>query len=312
MTGGSHGGEGDDPMSLKLQGVLGPVVTNFLPRTEELDLGSFAENVKAHVAAGMAGVVVCGSTGEAALLSEEERIAVLEAARGAVPAGRLLLMGTGGESTRLTIRRCREAQTVGADAVLVVAPHYYSNAMTTGALRAHYRRVADDSPLPVLLYNIPKYMHFKLPPELVAELALHPNVVGIKDSSGDLALLGSYLQSQSDTFTVLTGNGASFEPALVAGARGGILAVALFAAVQSVAIFEAHRAGDHVTAAALQTRVKPAAVSVVGELGVPGVKAAMDAVGLAGGPVRSPLVDLDAASRARVAALVSESYAAVA
>jgi 4-hydroxy-2-oxoglutarate aldolase len=299
-------------MSLKLQGVLGPVVTNFLPRTEELDLPSFAENVKAHLAAGMSGVVVCGSTGEAALLSEEERLAVLGAARREVPAGRLVLMGTGGESTRQTIRRCREAKTAGADAVLVVAPHYYANAMTSEALRAHYRRVADDSPLPVILYNIPKYMHFKLPPDLVAELARHPNIIGIKDSSGDLALLASYLQAQSDTFTVLTGNGATFEPALVAGARGGILAVALFAAAQSVAIFEAHQRGDHVTAVALQAKVKPAAVSVVGELGVPGVKAAMDVVGLHGGPVRGPLVDLDAASRARVAALVSGSYATVA
>ena len=299
-------------MSLKVQGVLGPVVTNFLPRGGDLDLVSFAQNVRAHLAAGMSGVVVCGSTGEAALLTEEERIAVLEAARAEVQPGQLLLMGTGAESTRLTLRRCREAQTVGADAVLAVAPHYYSSAMTTEALRTHYRRVADDSPLPVLLYNIPKYMHFKLPSELVAELAQHPNIVGIKDSSGDLALLASYLESQSDSFTVLTGNGATFEPALVAGARGGILAVALFAAVQSVAIYEAHYRGDHVAAAALQAKVKPSAISVVGELGVPGVKAAMDAVGLHGGPVRGPLLDLDAAARARVAGLVSGSYAAVA
>lgn len=299
-------------MSVTLQGVLGPVVTNFLPRSEDLDLAAFARNVRAHLAAGMSGVVVCGSTGEAALLTEEERFSLLEAARREVPPGQLLLMGTGAESTRLTVRRCREAQAAGADAVLVVAPHYYSNAMSIEALRAHYRRVADDSPLPVVLYNIPKYMHFKLPPELVAELARHPNVIGIKDSSGDLAILASYLQSQSGAFTVLTGNGATFEAALVAGARGGILAVALFAAVQSVAIFEAHRRGDYVAAAALQAKVKPAAVAVVGELGVPGVKAAMDAVGLSGGPVRSPLVDLDAASRARIAALVSGSCAAVA
>ena len=299
-------------MSLRLEGVLGPVVTNFRPRTEELDLVGFGRNVKAHLAAGMSGVVVCGSTGEAALLTEEERLELLERARREVPAGRLLLMGAGAESTRLTIRRCREAQTVGADAVLVVAPHYYANAMTAEALRAHYRGVADDSPLPVMLYNIPKYMHFKLPPELVAELAQHPNVVGIKDSSGDLALLASYLEAQSDSFTVLTGNGGTFQAALAAGARGGILAVALFAAELSVAIYEAHRRGDRAKAESLQARIRPSAVGVVGELGVPGVKTAMDAVGLCGGSVRGPLLDLDSAGRARVASLLEGLRAAAA
>ena len=289
---------------MKLAGVLGPVVTNFQPRTGDLDIEAFGRNIKSHLSAGMSGVVVCGSTGEAALLTEEERLELLEAARREVSGGKLLLMGTGAESTRLTVLRCREAQTVGADAVLVVAPHYYAGAMTADALRGHYRKVADESPLPVLLYNIPKYMHFKLAPELVAELAQHPNVVGIKDSSGDLALLASYLESQSDSFTVLTGNGATLHEALLAGARGGILAVALFAAVQSVGVYEAHLRGDRVAAAGLQSRIKPSATGVVGELGVPGVKAAMDIVGLSGGPVRAPLLTLDAMARARVSSLL--------
>ncbi|MFI5246592.1 MAG: dihydrodipicolinate synthase family protein, partial [Gemmatimonadales bacterium] len=227
-------------MSLRLDGVFGPVVSTFTRDSGDIDSEAFAANVKAHIAAGHLGVVVCGSTGEAALLGEMERLELLEAARRAVPPDRMVLMGTGAESTRLTVRRCHEAQTVGADAVLVVAPHYYANAMTVEALRAHYTRVADESPLPVLLYNIPKYMHFKIAPELVAVLAQHPNVVGIKDSSGDLDLLKSYLRSQSETFSVLTGNGAQLHPALMAGARGGILAVALFAAERSVAIFRAH------------------------------------------------------------------------
>jgi 4-hydroxy-2-oxoglutarate aldolase len=289
---------------VNLTGVFGPVVTTFQAKTGDLDVGSFRSNVKAHLGAGMAGVVVCGSTGEAALLTEEERLELLEAARSEVSGGKLLLMGVGAESTRLTIRRCREARTAGADAVLVVAPHYYANAMTAEALRVHYRRVADDSPLPVLLYNIPKYMHFKLPPDLVAELAEHPNIVGIKDSSGDLALLGSYLEAQGDAFTVLTGNGATFHEALVAGARGGILAVALFAAVQSVGVYEAQQRGDRITAAGLQSGIKPSAIGVVGELGVPGVKAALDLVGLTGGPVRGPLLSLDATARTQVSSLL--------
>jgi 4-hydroxy-2-oxoglutarate aldolase len=299
-------------MSLRVDGVFGPVVSTFKRDSGDLDCAAFTANVKSHIDAGMLGVVVCGSTGEAALVSETERLELLEAARRAVPTDKMVFMGTGAESTRLTVRRCHEAQTVGADAVLVVAPHYYSNAMSIDALRAHYRRVADESPLPVLLYNIPKYMHFKIPPELVAELAQHPNIVGIKDSSGDLDLLKSYLQAQSATFSVLTGNGGQLHPALMAGARGGILAVALFQAARSVEIFRAHGKGDHVTAERVQNEMKPLAMTIVGEMGVPGVKAAMDAVGLHGGPVRGPLQDLDPAGRARVSALLSGLSAAAA
>jgi 4-hydroxy-2-oxoglutarate aldolase len=293
-------------MSLQLDGVFGPVVSTFKRDSGDIDVAAFAANVQSHIAAGMLGVVVCGSTGEAALLTEMERFELLEAARRAVPSNRVVVMGTGAESTRLTIRRCHEAQTIGADAVLVVAPHYYSNAMSAEALRAHYRRVADESPLPVLLYNIPKYMHFKLAPELVAELSRHQNIVGIKDSSGDPDLLKSYLQSQGDSFSVLTGNGGQLHAALMDGARGGILAVALFAAERSVAIHRAHRKGDHATAERLQAEMKPAAATIVGELGVPGVKAALDVAGLHGGPVRGPLLDLDVAGRARVSALLRE------
>jgi len=193
-----------------------------------------------------------------------------------------------------------------------VAPHYYSSAMTTEALRTHYRRVADESPLPVLLYNIPKYMHFKLPPELVAELARHANVVGIKDSSGDPELLKAYLQAQSESFAVLTGNGGQLHAALMAGARGGILAVALFAAERSVGVYRAHASGDHAAAERLQNELKPLAATIVGELGVPGVKAAMDLAGLHGGPARGPLLDLDAAGVERVSALMHGLSAAAA
>jgi 4-hydroxy-2-oxoglutarate aldolase len=290
---------------VRLAGVFGPVVTTFQRGSESLDAASFAANVTAHLAAGLDGVVVCGSTGEAALLSDEERLVLLDAARNATPSEKLVIMGTGAESTKLTIHRCKEAQTAGADAVLVVAPHYYGSSMTDRALRQHYRSVADESPLPVLLYNIPKYMHFRLSAELVDELAHHPNIAGMKDSSGDLDLLRGYLASQSPSFTVLTGNGATFAQALSAGARGGILAVGLFAAAKSLAIYHAHQRGDQTVADALQEKLKPAAVTIVGEMGVAGVKAALDAVGMHGGPVRGPLLDLDAAGVRRVRELLA-------
>ena len=290
---------------MQLRGVLAPVITNFHEKSEDLDVAAFTRNVHALVSAGLHGIVVCGSTGEAALLSDDERRVLLDAARGATPRDRMLIMGAGAESTRQTLKRCTDAKAAGADAVLVVAPHYYSNAMTIEALRVHYRAVADKSPLPVILYNIPKYMHFALPPELVSELARHPNVIGIKDSSGDITMLKGFLAAQSDAFTVITGNGGTFAAALQAGARGGILAVADFAPALCLQVYDAHMNGDLSLSNELQVALKPLAAVIVAELGVPGVKTASDVVGLGGGPVRRPLVDLDEAAEQRVRELLA-------
>jgi len=287
-----------------LHGIFAPVVTPFLPGSEDLDLDGFRANGRAHLADGLAGLVVAGSTGEAALLDEAERTALVAAAREVAPSDRLVIAGSRAESTRQCLTRCRAARDAGADAVLVVAPHYYANAMTLAALRAHYQRVADASPLPVILYNIPKYMHFALPAELVAELAAHPNVVGIKDSSGDAAMLAGFLAAQSETFTVLTGSGAGLHAALQAGARGGILAVSLFAGPTALAVVGAHAAGDAAAAAAGQAILTPLAQVIVAKLGVPGVKHAMERVGRVGGSPRLPLLPLDAAGRAEVDALL--------
>lgn len=289
-----------------LRGLFAPVTTPF-GGDGAPDEAGWRQNGRALVAAGLDGLVVAGSTGEAALLDETERHRLVEWARPLVPPERWLIVGCGAESTRLAVRRCREAAARGADAVLVVAPHYYGDAMTDGALHAHYEQVADESPVPVVLYNIPKYMHFALPADLVAELAVHDNVIGIKDSSGDLAMLGGFLAAQSETFTVLTGNAQIFHASLQAGARGGILAVSLFAPALTLRIRDGWRAGDDADAAAAQAALTTPGREIVGVLGVPGVKAAMELVGVQGGPVRLPLLPLGDAERARVAALLDEA-----
>jgi len=291
-------------MTVRLTGIFAPVVTPFRGADEALDLDGFKANLRAHLADGLSGIVVAGSTGEAALLDEGERAALAGAAREVVPRDKLLIVGTGAESTRQCVARCRAAAAAGADAVLVVAPHYYSNAMSRENLAAHYHRVADASPVPVMLYNIPKYMHFALPADLVAELAQHANVIGIKDSSGDLTMLKGFLAAQSDSFSVITGSGSALQGGLEAGARGGILAVSLFAAKLSLEVFAAVGAGDTGRAAAAQATLKPMADVIVAKLGVPGVKAAMDRVGRVGGDPRLPLLPLDAAGRAEVNALL--------
>jgi 4-hydroxy-2-oxoglutarate aldolase len=290
-----------------IAGVLAPVVTTFDLESGELSPVAFRANVRAHLAAGLSGVVLCGSTGEAALLEDAERNALVEWARPLVPDDRWLLVGTGAESTRGCIIRCRNAAERGADAVLVVAPHYYADSMTPEALVTHYRRVADESPVPVLLYNIPKYMHFALPSGLVQELATHGNIIGIKDSSGELPQLGSFMNAQSDRFSVLTGSGSSLYAALEMGARGGILAVALFATRLAVELCAAFADGERGRAGRLQEQLAPLARGIVAQLGVPGVKAALDMVGLHGGMPRQPLLPLREKAGARVRELLTDA-----
>lgn len=281
-------------MLSQLSGVLVPLVTPFEPEGQ-IAVRAFTDNIRAHLAAGCAGVVVAGSTGEAALLDDDERRRLLMAARDVVPSDRWLIAGVGAESTRHTIRRAIDASQLGADAVLVVGPHYYPESSTNEALLAHYRAVADASPAPVILYSIPKYMHYALPTTVVQALAQHPHIIGIKDSSGDAATLAGYLEAQSDTFSVLTGHGGSIDRAWAAGVRGGILAVALFVPQLVDAVIETP---------ALQERLTPLARDIVGALGVPGVKAAMDEMGFYGGPPRPPLRSLAEPHRVRIRELL--------
>jgi 4-hydroxy-2-oxoglutarate aldolase len=299
-------------IAARLRGVFAPVVTPFDARTGELDRAAFERNLRAHASAGLHGVVVAGSTGEAALLDESERATLVEWARAVLPPDRLVVAGAGAESTRSAVRLAAQAAARGADAVIVVAPHYYGDAMTPPALSTHYRRIADESPVPVVLYNIPKYMHFVLPPAIVAELAAHGNIVGIKDSSGDLELFAAYLAAQSDDFRVLTGSGASFAPSLARGATGGILAVSTFAPRLALEAYEASLRGDSDAASAAQARLAPLASQIVGGFGVPGVKAALDHVGLAGGAPRLPLLPLRGADVERVGTLLRTAELSVA
>jgi 4-hydroxy-2-oxoglutarate aldolase len=282
---------------ISLHGILAPVVTPF-SKSGDIDVDAFGSNIRAHLAAGVSGIVVTGSTGEAALLDESERNALVDRARREVGSDRTLLIGVGAESTRATITRLRSAAERGVDGVLVVAPHYYGDQMTPDALQEHYQRIADASTIPVLLYTIPKYMHFAIPPEVVAALAQHENIVGMKDSAGDAMLFARYLQSKSSTFKVLTGSGVLYGEAMRLGADGAILAVALFAAARSFDVLHAYEAGDVDGARRAQEALTPVAAKIVGAMGVAGVKAAMDRVGLVGGLPRPPLRPLAAPARA--------------
>ena len=295
-------------MSVDLSGVLVPCTTPFDPVTGEVDLVGFRANVRSFLTHPVRGIVVGGSTGEAVLLDEDERMTLLEGARDLVPDDRLVVAGTGAESTRTTIRRCKASAGTGADAVLVQPPAFYRGAMTDAALLEHYRAVADASPIPVILYQVPLRMStLEFSTQLVADLAKIANVVGIKDSRGSLELVAELVDRTPDAFQVLVGSGAILYAGLEVGAVGGILAVANLAPGPSAAIHTAHRAGDSAEAGRMQEVVAPMHVEIVAAMGVPGVKAGLDVLGLRGGDPRLPLRPLPEGKRESVAGVLDHA-----
>ena len=288
----------------QLAGVLAPITTPFDSATGDVAPVHLRHNVSRLIAAGLDGVVVAGSTGESALLDADEQRRMVAWVREVLPDKSWLVVGTGAESTRLAVALTRAAAAEGADAVLARPPGYFSTAVSPASLGDYFRAVADASPVPVLVYNIPKYTHLPIAAGLLQRLAAHPNIVGVKDSSGDAKNLAAYRDAAPD-WSVFVGSGALLYAALELGCEGGILAVACFAAALCAEVLAAFRAGDRARAGRLQERLVPLDREIVGKLGPGGVKAAMDAVGLYGGPVRAPLAPVVAADRERVARLVA-------
>jgi 4-hydroxy-2-oxoglutarate aldolase len=283
---------------MNLAGIFPPLTTPFVDGRVAADL--LAANIARYQRHRLAGYVVLGSNGEAALLDDEERLVVLHAAREAIPRDRLLIAGVGLESTAATIRLAGAAAGCGADALLVVTPSYFRAQMGEAALVRHFTAVADAVFCPVLLYNVPQFTGVTIPPAAITRLAEHPNIVGLKDSSGDLPWLLAVLTAVPPSFAVLCGNARIVQPALAAGAIGAILALADVVPEPCVALYELQRAGRIEPALALQKRLLPAVALLASRWGVAGIKAGMDERGLAGGPVRPPLLPLADADRASV------------
>jgi 4-hydroxy-2-oxoglutarate aldolase len=273
-----------------LRGILPPLVTPFRP-DGALDLASFEANLESYAPEDFAGYVILGTNGEAGSLEDDEKVALLRAARRRAGA-RLVIAGTGQESTRATIALTARAADAGADAALVITPSYFKSQMTVEALRRHYEAVADASPIPVLLYSFPAVTGLAFPAGLAPAVAGHPRIVGMKESSGDVGLLGRILASVPATFAVACGSAPVFYPALCVGAVAGVLAVANCAPRPATALYRAFVAGDHARARRIQEALTPLAVAVTATHGVAGLKAATDLSGRRGGAVRPPLLPL--------------------
>lgn len=275
-----------------------------------LDLQSFEANLESYAAEDLGGYLVLGSNGEAASLEEEEKLVLVRIAR-ACAGLRPLLAGTGLESTRATIAFTRKAADAGVDAALVLTPHYYKPQMTAEALTRHFVAVAEASPIPVLLYSVPQFTGLPFPPSLAATLALHANVAGMKESSGDVGLLARILAGVPPGFQVACGSASVFYPALCLGATAGVLAVACCAPRPTAALYRAFIAGDHARSRQIQQALLPLAVAVSATHGVAGLKAAMELAGLRGGATRAPLLPVAPAVRDEIRPLLERAQAAV-
>ena len=280
-----------DKPTISLNGVFPPIPTPF-DGEGNVAHQALVENLQRWNEYDLAGYVVLGSNGEAGYLTEREKVQVWQTARQAIPSDRVMLAGTGCESTRGTIALTRQAAQAGADVALVVTPHYYGGKMTPDGLVHHFQAVAEDSPIPVVLYNVPKFTHVDVDAATVTRAAQHPNVVGIKDSGGNVAKLADVVRRTGPSFQVLAGSAGFFFAGLALGAVGGVLALANVAPREAVDIQRLFEAGRWDEAAELQRRMIPVNAAVTARFGIAGLKAALDMLGYYGGPVRSPLMDL--------------------
>jgi 4-hydroxy-2-oxoglutarate aldolase len=274
---------------MKLQGIFPPITTPF-DHSGSLYAAKVQHNVEQWNRTTLAGYVVCGSTGESVMLTAEEKVELWElVARHASP-DKLLIAGTGAESVRETVCLTNRAGELGYRAALVRTPHYYKNLLNRAdAQLLYYRAVADQARIPIIIYNLPQATGVDIPAEAVAQLSGHPNVIGIKESSGSMEKVMQMVREAQPGFQVLIGSAPTLWPSLLMGAAGAILAFANAAPYATIAIWEAYRMREEEAGRDWQNRIARAAMLVTGKYGVPGLKHAMDLNGYYGGPPRLPL-----------------------
>ena len=290
---------------IDLNGIFPPITTPFVDDNVAYD--KLASNIEKWGKTGLKGFVVLGSNGEYVSLSEEEKRKVVETVVQAAPDHMSIIAGTGCESTRETIRLTADCAALGAHAALVVTPHYFGGKMTESALVKHYTAIADNSPIPIVLYNVPKFTHLNLGVNIVARLSQHPNIIGIKDSTGNVIQLGEFLPRVGSDFSVLVGTAGALYGGLSLGCAGGVLALANVAPEECVRIHELVQKGDHNGAQQIQLRMIPVNQAVTATYGVAGLKTALDLRGYFGGVPRAPLRPSSEEEKAAIVNILKEA-----
>jgi len=274
---------------MKLQGIFPPITTPF-DHAGNLYAAKLQHNIEKWNRTTLAGYVVIGSTGESVMLTAEEKVELWEmVARHAAPE-KLLIAGTGVESVRETVSLTNRAADLGYKAALVKTPHYYKNLLARAdAQTLYYRAVADQARIPVIIYNFPQATALDIPASAVVELSHHPNIIGIKESSGNMEKVMQMMRESRPGFQVTVGSAPTLWPSLLMGATGAILAFANAAPYAAIAIWEAYRMREEEAGRDWQNRIARAAMLVTTKYGIPGLKHAMDLNGYYGGPPRLPL-----------------------
>jgi 4-hydroxy-2-oxoglutarate aldolase len=289
-----------------LAGIIPPVATPFTA-AGDLDLDGLQLNLERLNREPLSGYVLGGSNGEFSSLSIDERLKVVELARAVTPRDRLLIAGSGLESTRGTIELTEKVAKLGADVAIVVTPGYFRAKMSAAALEAHFTQVADAAPIPVLLYSVPANTGVDLPAAAVAKLARHPNIIGLKDSGGDITKIGQMLNDTPAGFQILAGSAGFLLASLSLGAVGGVMALANIAGRQLHELYARFQAGDLAGARAVQLPLIALNTAITARFGVAGLKAAMEMLGYRAGTPRAPLLPLGDEDRATLRQIMAEA-----
>jgi 4-hydroxy-2-oxoglutarate aldolase len=289
---------------MNLQGIFPPLTTPF-KADGSLALDRLRENVAKYNATRLAGYVVNGSTGESVLLTWAEIEQVWATVREFAAPEKLLIAGTGAEATAETIEHTKRAAEIGYQAALVRTPSFFKPQMNDATLGEHFLRVADASPIPVLLYSVPVFTTLAIESPLVARLAAHPNIIGMKDSSGNLQRVSEIIAATPPGFQTLVGSASTVYPSLVMGAAGAILALACALPESCVVLYEAARAGDAKRARAMQQQLLAPSAVLASRYGAAGLKYALDRRGYYGGPPRRPLLPVNESAKHEIDAVLA-------
>jgi 4-hydroxy-2-oxoglutarate aldolase len=297
---------------MNLRGIFPPLTTPFAA-DGTVAQARLRENIGRYNQTRLAGYVVNGSTGESVLLRWKEIYGVWETAKEAAGPGKTMIAGSGAESTAETIEHTNRAASLGYDAALVRTPHYYKPQMTEEALAEYYLRVAEAARIPILVYAVPIFTNLTVEAPLVARVARHPNIIGMKDSSGNVEGVAKIIAAAPKSFQTLVGSASTLFESLQKGAIGAILALACAFPELCVEIYEASRAGDAAKARTQAQKLVAPAKILGPQHGIAGLKYAMDRLGYFGGPPRPPLLPVNAAAQREIdtmlAAIVPESAA---
>ena len=288
-----------------IRGILPPLTTPFID--DDIAYTKFQENIQKLDAAGLNGFLVLGSNSETAFLMREEKLDLIKAAREVIPKSKPLIAGTGVDSIRECIYLTNEAAKRGADAALIITPHFFQPAMNHEVLCRFYTTVADAADIPILIYNVPKYTGVDVDPGTIAALSTHPNIIGFKNTSENTARLSEMIAATPECFVALAGTASILYGGLAVGASGGVLALANIAPAVCLDIQRLVAAGDLKSALALQQKMLPVNKAVTATYGVAGLKAALDMLGYFGGNPRSPLGPLDQAGKAKLKSILTHA-----